>query len=74
MRLLELRILLSFLAASAVGLVLYFQFPFPEMNVFLNVIKFRDLWTFYFLKYSYISFLFSSPLFGFTRNMLRPMT
>ena len=46
MRLLELRILLSFLAASAAGLVLYFKFPFPEMNVFMNLVQARDLPTF----------------------------
>ena len=39
MRLLELRILLSFLGASVAGLILYFKFPFPEMNVFLNLVK-----------------------------------
>ena len=66
MRLLETRILLSFLAASATGLVLYFRFPFPEMNVFLNLIKVKDLPTFYFLKYSYVSFLFATPFFAFS--------
>ena len=67
MRLLELRILLSYLAASAAGLILYFKFPFPEMNVFLNLVKARDLPTFCFLKYSYVAFLFATPYFGFSR-------
>ena len=58
--------LLSFLAASATGLVLYFKVPFPEMNVFLNLVKARDLPTFCFLKYSYISFLFAIPFFAFS--------
>ena len=62
----RLRILLSFLAASVTGLVLYFRFPFPEMNVFLNLIKVKDLPTFYFLKYSYVSFLFATPFFAFS--------
>ena len=66
MRLLELRILLSFLAASAAGLVLYFRFPFPDMNVFLNLVRARDLPTYCFLKYSYVSFLFATPFFGFS--------
>ncbi len=66
MRLLELRTLLSFLAASAAGLVLYFRLPFPEMNVFLSLIKVRDLPTFYFLKTSYVCFLFATPFFGFS--------
>ena len=66
MRLLEFRILLSFLAAATAGLSLYLRFPFPEMNVFLNLVKARDLPTFYFLKYSYVSFLFATPFFGFS--------
>jgi hypothetical protein len=66
MRLLEIRSLLSFLAASVSGLILYFRFPFPEMNVFLNLISVKDLPAFYFLKYSYISFLFATPFFAFS--------
>ena len=66
MKLLELRNLLSFLAASISGMVLYFKFPFPEMHVFLNLIKFRDPATLCFLKYSYVSFLFATPFFGFS--------
>src|SRR2546428_2619289 len=66
MKLLEIRILLSFLAASVTGLVLYFRLPFPEMNVFLNLIKLKDLPTFYFLKFSYISFLFATSFFAFS--------
>ncbi len=66
MRLLETRILLSFLAASVTGLVLYFRSPFPEMNVFLNLIKVKDLPSFYFLKFSYVSFLFATPFFAFS--------
>src|SRR2546429_5447941 len=66
MRLLEIRSFLSFLAASLTGLILYFRFPFPEMNVFLNLIRVKDLPTFYFLKYSYVSFIFATPFFGFS--------
>ncbi|MEW5980726.1 MAG: hypothetical protein AB1898_33600, partial [Acidobacteriota bacterium] len=66
MRLLEIRTLLAFLLASLVGLVLYFWFPFPEMNLFLNLIHRRDLPTFYFLKYAYVSFLFTTPFFAFS--------
>src|SRR4026209_1767080 len=66
MKLLELRILLSFLSASICGTVVYFKFPFPEMNVFLNLIKFRDPATLCFLQYSYVSFLFATPFFGFS--------
>jgi hypothetical protein len=63
MNALEIRIFLSFLAASATGLALYFRFPFPEFNVFLNLIRVKDLQSFYFLKYSYVSFLFTTPFF-----------
>jgi hypothetical protein len=55
MKLLEIRTFLSFLAASATRLALYFRFPFPEMNLFLNLIKIRELGAVYFLKSSYVS-------------------
>ncbi len=66
MKILEVRIFLSFLAASATGLALYFRFPFPEFNVFLNLIRVKDLPAFYFLKYSYVSFLFTTPFFAYS--------
>src|SRR5262245_6841760 len=66
MKLLEIRTFLSFLGASVTGLVLYFRFPFPEMNLFLNLIKVRELPTFLFLKYSYVSLLFTTPFFAYS--------
>src|SRR5262249_29621465 len=65
MKLLEIRTFLSFLGASVTGLVLYFRFPFPEMNLFLDLIKARELTTFYFLRYAYVSFLFTTPFFAY---------
>ena len=56
--------ILDLRAASAAGLALYFKFPFPEFNVFLNLIRLKDLPTFYFLKYSYVTFLFTTPFFA----------
>jgi hypothetical protein len=66
MKLLEIRTFVSFLGASLTGLALYFRFPFPEMNLFLNLIRVRELPTFYFLKYSYVSFLFTTPFFAYS--------
>src|SRR5262249_23847695 len=53
-------------AASVTGLAFFFRFPFPELNVFLNLIKSRDLCTFLFLKYSYVSLLFTTPFFAYS--------
>jgi hypothetical protein len=60
-RFLNSRDFVACLLAAASGMALYFNVPFPEHNVFLQVLGMRSLPVFYFLKYSYTLFLFSTP-------------
>src|SRR5271170_3601936 len=52
--------------AAATGMTLYFRLPFPEENVFLQVMAQRSPSIFYFVKYSYTLFLFSTPYIGYS--------
>src|SRR5579863_1150899 len=54
------------LLAAATGMTLYFRVPFPEENVFLQVMVLRSPSIFYFVKYSYTLFLFSTPYIGYS--------
>src|SRR5258708_26706795 len=54
------------LLAAATGMTLYFRAPFPEENVFLQVMALRSPSVFYFVKYSYMLFLFSTPYIGYS--------
>jgi len=54
------------LLAAGTGMTLYFRVPFPEGNVFLQVIALRSPSAFGVLKYSYDFFLFSTPYIGYS--------
>jgi len=54
------------LLAAATGMTLYFRVPFPEENVFLQVMALRSPSIFFFVKYSYTLFLFSTPYIGYS--------
>src|ERR1700676_5441071 len=54
------------LLAAVTGMTLYFRVPFPEENVFLQVMAQRSPSIFYFIKYSYTLFLFSTPYIGYS--------
>src|ERR1700738_4513109 len=54
------------LLAAATGMTLYFRVPFPEDNVFLQVMALRSPSIFFFVKYSYTLFLFSTPYIGYS--------
>src|SRR6201997_4754515 len=54
------------LLAAATGVILYFRVPFPEGNVFLQVMALRSPSVFCFVKYSYTAFLFSTPYIGYS--------
>src|SRR6204780_5761849 len=54
------------LLAAATGMTLYFRGPFPEENLFLQVMALRSPSIFYFVKYSYTLFLFSTPYIGYS--------
>ena len=54
------------LLAAATGMTLYFRVPFPEENVFMQVMAQRSPSIFYFVKYSYALFLFTTPYIGYS--------
>ncbi len=54
------------LLAAATGMILYFRVPFPDENIFLQVMALRSPSIFYFVKYSYTVFLFSTPYIGYS--------
>lgn len=60
-RILNSKNFVAFLLAAATGLALYFRVPFPAKNTYLLVIALRSPLVFYFLKYSYLLFEFSTP-------------
>jgi hypothetical protein len=80
-RFLNSRVFVACLLAAASGMALYSIAQFPEQNVFLEVLEMRSLPVFYFFKYSYTFFLFSTPyifysvalsgLYVFTRKARR---
>jgi len=61
LRLLHSRQLVAAFLAAATGMALYFKAPFPEGNLFLRVMATRSAGVFFFLKYSYTTFLYSTP-------------
>jgi hypothetical protein len=65
-RFLNSRGFVACLLAAATGMALYFKAPFPEQNVFLQVLRMRSVPVFYFLKYSYTLFLFSTPYVAYS--------
>src|ERR1700674_2836172 len=54
------------LLAATTGMTLYFRVPFPDENIFLQVMALRSPSIFYFVKYSYTLFLFSTPYIGYS--------
>ena len=48
------------LLTGATGMVLYFHLPFPEANLFLQVMALRAHYAFLFLKYFYTLFLYTT--------------
>ncbi len=66
LRLLHSRQLVASFLAAATGMALYFRAPFPEANLFLQVMATRSTAAFLFLKYSYTLFLYTTPFIGFS--------
>ena len=52
--------------AAATGMALYLRTPFPESNLFLQVMAARSAAAFLFLKYSYTLFLYTTPYIAFS--------
>src|SRR5258707_488718 len=66
LRLLHSRQLVASFLAAATGMALYFRVPFPEANLFLQVMAVRSTAAFLFFKYSYTLFLYTTPFIGFS--------
>src|SRR4029077_10638206 len=66
LRLLHSRQLVASFLAAATGMALYFRAPFPETNLFLQVMAVRSAAAFLFFKYSYTLFLYTTPFIGFS--------
>lgn len=65
-RVLYARHFLACILAAATGMALYFRTPFPDANLFLQVIAIRSPSAFLFLKYSYTLFLYTTPYIGYS--------
>jgi TraM recognition site of TraD and TraG len=60
-RLINSKDFLAFLFTALTGMALYFYMPFPEQNVFLQLMALRAPLVFEGVKWSYNVFLFSTP-------------
>ena len=60
-RILHARHFFACLLAAGTGMALYFRAPFPESNLFLQVMALRTHYAFLFFKYSYTLFLYTTP-------------
>jgi len=65
-RLLRSRNFLACLLASATGLALYFQLPFPQENPYLELVELWARPVFLGFKYFYILFLYTTPYIGYS--------
>jgi TraM recognition site of TraD and TraG len=64
-KILQARHFFACLLAAATGMALYFRVPFPESNLFLQVMALRAHSAFLFLKYSYTLLLYTTPYLGY---------
>ncbi|MCU1242569.1 MAG: hypothetical protein JWO71_3295 [Candidatus Acidoferrum typicum] len=65
-RVLHTRHFLACLLAAATGMALFFRAPFPEANLFLQVMALRSAAAYLFFKYSYTVFLYTTPYIAFS--------
>ena len=65
-RILHARQFFACLLAAATGMTLYFRAPFPESNLFLQVMTLRAHNAFLFSKYSYTLFLYTTPYIAYS--------
>ncbi len=62
----ENRSFISFLLASAIGMTLFFQCPFPSDNLLLQFIHAQRPGIFQGFRWTYIVMLFTTPYIGFS--------
>jgi hypothetical protein len=60
-RLINSKNFVAFVLTAITGMALYFYIPFPEQNVFLQLMAFRAPLVFEGVKWSYTLFLFTTP-------------
>jgi hypothetical protein len=65
-RMLHARQFVACLLAATTGIALYFRAPFPESNLFLQLMALRAHYPFLFFKYSYTLFLYSTPYIAYS--------
>src|SRR3974390_539453 len=65
-RILQARHFFACLLAAGTGMALYFRAPFPESNLFVQVMALRAHYAFLFFKYSYTLFLYTTPYILFS--------
>jgi len=65
-RLLNSKNLVACVLAAATGLLLYFRFPFPEENFFLELLYLRARPVFTGLRYSYLLFFYTTPYIAYS--------
>ncbi|HET6929171.1 MAG TPA: TraM recognition domain-containing protein [Candidatus Acidoferrum sp.] len=65
-RILHARHFVAGLLAAATGMALYFRAPFPDSNLFLQVMALRAHYAFLFFKYSCTLFLYTTPYIAYS--------
>jgi TraM recognition site of TraD and TraG len=65
-RIIDSKNFLAFLFAAATGMALWFTVPFPEGNVFLQLMAVKAATVFTAIKYSYLIMLFTTPYIGYS--------
>jgi hypothetical protein len=57
------RTFLSFVLAGVTGPILFFAYPFPQVNLYLQYIALKDPLVYTIVARSYTLFLFTTPFF-----------
>ncbi|MCP5111827.1 MAG: hypothetical protein GY953_13435, partial [bacterium] len=65
-RIIESRLLLSWLFSAGVGMALYFRAPFPGGHPLLRLIDLNRPYIFAAVKFSYVTMLFTTPFIAFS--------
>ena len=65
-RIIDSKNFLAFVFAATTGMALWFTVPFPEGNVFLQLMAVKAATVFTAIKYSYLIMLFTTPYIGFS--------
>jgi hypothetical protein len=65
-RIIDSKNFVAFILAGTTGMVLWFTVPFPEGNVFLQLMAVKAATVFTAIKYSYLVMLFTTPYIGFS--------